>query len=145
MKMLTGNCPDCNAVISGPNPAQLNRNIGLHRRAKHGYRSPTHEDRRAYNAASQARKPRPTIARLAQLDAARAARWAKYKKQTPEDIKRAKRLAYQAKWRKLHPKGKRAAAMQGVPPGMTTSQAMPCKLDSCPNCGARFWITTTQQ
>jgi len=136
MKMLIGNCPDCNAVISGPNPAQLNRNIGLHRRAKHGYRSPTYEDRRAYNAASQARKPRPTIARLAQLDAARAARWAKYKKQTPEDIKRAKRLAYQAKWRKLHPKGKRAAAPQ--PNG--TSDATPCKIGECPVCGARFYV-----
>jgi len=159
MKMLIGNCPDCNAVISGPNPVQLNRNIGLHRRAKHGYRSPKYAEAKRYQQAANLKKSSPAALmeqaitdpnphRMTPAESAaraRAVRWAGHRKQTPEELKVAKRRAYKAKWRKLHPKGKRAALAQGVPPGMAISQAMPCKLDSCPNCGARFWITTTQQ
>lgn len=44
MKMITGICPDCKAEIAPAKDEQRFKiNLALHRRAKHGYKSPKHK------------------------------------------------------------------------------------------------------
>jgi hypothetical protein len=125
-------------LIAGESQAQANRNLGIHRRAKHNYISPKYQQhyaervRRKLRAEGVLPAPHATPAQQAALKKARAVRW---NKKTPEQI-RAGKLAYGAKYRAA----KRASKAQVTQNGMTASTAVQCKLSECPVCGARFYV-----
>ncbi len=195
-------CQECNALIAGATQAQANRNLGLHRRSKHGYQSPKYSASKQYRANAKARaqggaavattigppvkRYKLSPARLAQLDAAREARWGKgtvtdeerrtkqreskahYRekqrvlkygspeprrtgrppiasKYTPEQI--AQRRAYQVSYRERMRQQKNEYSKNwyrkkkaGANSGLTTSEAVPCNLASCPVCGSKFFV-----
>lgn len=139
MTTYKGFCPTCKLEIEGPTPAQVNRNIGLHRRSKHGYQSPEYAEAKAYRAQAKLKASLPTD-RLAQLAAARAKRWENYKKPTPEEQKAKRRREYGRLWR-----AKQRAKQQGLPvANNNASNADPCKLSECPVCGSRFYVVKGQ-
>jgi hypothetical protein len=133
MKTVIKKCPECLALITGPNEAQANRNLGLHRRSKHGYRSPTYEREKAYREAAKRRK-KPGGVPQSQLDnmaKATLARWAKHRAAPVSDEKKQRMKEYG----RLYRARQRAARSSATP-----DAAVPCNLPSCPICGSRFYV-----
>jgi hypothetical protein len=138
MKTVIKKCPECNALIAGPTEAQANRNMGLHRRSTHGYRSPTYEREKAYREAAKQRKQAGGVPQ-SQLDSmakARLARWPKHRAAPASDEKKQRVIEYQRRYRE-----RRRAAQSSATP----DAAVPCNLPSCPVCGSRFYVVRGQQ
>lgn len=135
MQMVTGKCPECQQeIVPGKDQAQFNRNLGLHRRAKHGYRSPAFYEHRKYERKKKLERlsrssPEFKARNLRQLDEARRKRWREYKQQLRRNG--------------VSPKSHRK---QVPPPQLQnqTSEAVPCNLASCPVCGSRFFVVKGQ-
>lgn len=153
MAIFTSRCPDCNSIISGETQAQANRNLGLHRRSKHGYKSPEYAESKAYREAAKAKLSGITDERREQLRKAREARWGRQPlSTTPAAVEkrtltkagspewRAKRKAYQDAYR-----AKRKAAMETVARNNSPDAAQPCNLPRCPVCGSAFYVVRGQQ
>jgi hypothetical protein len=160
MDTITAVCPECNAQITGDTQARANRNLGIHRRSKHGYISPKYKQHYAERVRRKLRdqgvlpaKSPATPAQLAAVAKARQSRWpktleerrkhqleygAKYRAQ-----KKAERAIYAEKYRER--KRAEKAKAQVVQNGMTASTAVQCKLSECPVCGARFYVAKGQQ
>ena len=118
----TATCPTCNEAISGPTQAQANRNLGLHRRSKHGYKSPEYAEARKYRLTLKARFPgvaasqlqkaavrerRKTLSpeRYQQLFEARQARWGKapaIQNETPREKALRMKREYNKKYRQVN-------------------------------------------
>jgi hypothetical protein len=138
MKTVIKKCPECLALITGPNQAQANRNLGLHRRSKHGYRSPAYEQARAYREAAKQRK-KPGGVPQSQLDnlaKARLARWSKHPAAPASDEKKQRMIEYQRRYR---------ARQRSAQASATPDAAVPCNLPSCPVCGSRFYVVKGSQ
>jgi hypothetical protein len=128
MQTVSVRCPECKQEIEGPTAGQANRNLGLHRRSKHGYRSPDYEASRKYRQ-NQVRKSLGAIAgeRLKQLDKARKARWDKY------HADKERKASY---WKKV----KRQSQAFEATNHTNVSQAEACNLPACPVCGTKFYV-----
>jgi hypothetical protein len=138
MRTVAVRCPECNIMVPGPNEAQANRNLGLHRRSKHGYRSPTYERERAYREAAK-RKKKPGGVPQSQLDnlaKARLARWSKHPAAPMSDEKKQRTIEYQRRYR---------ARQRSAQASATPDAAIPCNLPGCPVCGSRFYVVRGQQ
>jgi hypothetical protein len=131
MEALTHQCPTCNKVL-GPFKSQavLHRVIGNHNSRDHGIEAPTSAKNKRYTdklkaavtnglqSSSEPVQPDPKLRSIMR-----------------------KRL-YQKLYRESHRNAK--ASAPDMVKAMAT-QAEPCKLSECPNCGSRFYVAKGPQ
>jgi hypothetical protein len=134
----TAICPDCRQEIEGPNQAQANRTLGLHRRKVHGYHSPNYAESKAYRNRARARRNGLDLT---------AGKTTEDRRREYQRLYRArKKVVLEAKQKALSFAYPRFRQEEQTPaPKLTASQAEPCKLSECPVCHSKFYVVKEQK
>jgi hypothetical protein len=132
--MIQKNCPTCGDPIApAKDVAQFNRNLALHNRSKHGYKSPNFKKNKDYKARAMAGNSYESLARTKHLH------WTQMP-ENKEKLAANQRKAWEARRIGLAESAIPAKRKYTKHAQSQTSEVVPCRLDTCPVCSARFYV-----